>query len=158
MKILNLTGGWNLMEAGEDVTNMNIKNALPAESYDHIVARHSMPVLYVDEILPKLKEMVDHLNKNGRLHIVTPCFEWAAGLAFKSEVPPSFYFTLYGSKEYPYHSCYTIQWLRDTLEALGLVIREAKTTTAVVRDGDKDYQTLENHIIGIKYHDPDPLD
>ncbi len=161
MNTLYLTGGWEskVKEVnGEPVLSSTIQQPLPDGLFDLIICDHSLQCLEINEVLPKLKELYDHMAPRGELHLTFPSFEWLAGVAFHPTAAPIVQSILFGAKEYPHRTAHTIAWLRPILEQMGLVIREAKAINSRVKTVEGSIEeAIENYVIAKKYNEPDPI-
>lgn len=129
-----------------------LKNDL--EKKDVIIAFHSLQKCEAQEVPAVINKMVKDLAIKGELWVYVPSFEWATAQTADNTPSPAFHSMLFGEKENPNRSTFTILWLRSLMEFSGLVIRNARHEPIMLKNGTAEIPALMNIVIGCKYEEP----
>jgi hypothetical protein len=118
--------------------------------YEVVIAHHCLPMIEAGDVLKFATKMASLVRIGGELWLITPCFEWCAQQAEQDKPNPLIHVVLFGSKEEPHRSAYTLYWLRSIIEGIGMIPYAATQEVYTIHMGDKSAQLLQNHVIGHK--------
>jgi hypothetical protein len=120
--------------------------------YELIFAMQVMQYIERGNVNAVARKLSDLLSNGGELWVTTPCLEWAAHKIMKNEADASTQFILFGNDDDPpYHSGYTLLWLRSLIESTGLITRKATQGILQMEQDGKKLSIPENTLIAMRF-------
>jgi hypothetical protein len=158
MKVLNITieGGEpnckQIFPADAQIDTIAIKELLayPEGVYDAIYCHNCLPVVENVDVIDTVKKMVSLLREDGELWLVTPSLEWCAQRILDAKPDRLAMLFLFGSDVH-FRTGYTLRWLRNLIEASGIITRMATQEALEVFVNDQKTIVPVNTIVGIKH-------
>ena len=117
------------------------------EKFDLIFCTHALQSLWATELSEAFKKLVDDLAHMGELHIHVPAIEPAVKSIIKNVVDPLAFYVLWGTRGRPFHSGFTLEWLRATVEAAGGLVRSANMGMFRLQREDEVIDAIEHVVI-----------
>lgn len=134
---------------GAEVDHAQIQTMLD-KHYDVIYCSNSLQGVEAKEVTRYLRVFCEQLNDRGELWVITPSLEWAANEALNKEPNPVLNYVLYGPKEYPTRTGFTLALLRNLIEDAGLIARKAYQEQVLMQTSKGDIIVPQNVVIGWK--------
>lgn len=95
------------------------------ERFDMILCVHTLQTLWAAQIGDAVKKLVGDLAHRGELQIHVPATEHAAKALIKDETDPIAFYMIWGTEKRPFHTGFTLMWLRAIIEQSGAIVRRA---------------------------------
>ena len=114
---------------------------------------------YEPRVVPDtIKRLYDCVAIKGELWISTNSFEFSANQAFVDVPHPAFHWALFGNSDSPHRSAFTLRWLRELVENVGLIMREAHQEKLIISNKGHELEVPINFIVGWKYEIANPAE
>lgn len=145
MKVLQIGQGSELVKQFYPDAEIDVVAMKPKKNtrYDAVVAFMVLQKVFIKDITNTLKMWVDALNVGGTIVILVPSLEWAAFQILTPEPNPALYRHLYGTKDNPVNSMYTMMMLRHYLASAGIAVTHAKTGEYTLGEYTADCHIIE---------------
>ena len=135
----------------------DIAAPLPVElvgTFDLVLALHVMEHMDRVSVVNAFKNAASALKNMGEIWVAVPSLEWACDKILSHQEGTYVQQIVFGGQAdvWDYHRCgFTMRALRQMVEISGLVIKKAYQSTFTVRGEDKEYECIQNVVIGAKY-------
>jgi hypothetical protein len=109
-----------------------------------------------DKVVEVIRNISEAVRSGGELWVLVPSLEFACGEILAGRDSPGIQGLLFGGQLHPwdYHRCgFTLKELRFMLEISDMVIRRCYQSPLVIIINDKEYRTLQNVVVGMRYVD-----
>lgn len=158
MRVLKIIGDIDIkLELIEDteITRVGLDDYIATdydEPFDMILCVHALQTLWADEIGPVIIKLLKDLKDRGELRIHVPATEQALKSMLRQQQDPMAFYMVWGTKDNPFHSGFTLLWLRALIEQAGAVIRLADMGIFTVKQGEKDVKGVEHVVVATVIH------
>lgn len=136
----------------------DIRKPFPSElkgAFDIVYASHVLEHIDRDKVVQTAKEIASCVRNGGEVWFVVPSMEWAAKQIMDEHDTIGVQAVIYGGQDNPwqYHKVgFTLNALRYVAETeCGLIVRRAVQSPLFIRKAGKDYDALQNIVVGMRY-------
>ena len=153
MRVLKIIGDIDIkLELPEDaeIVDVKINDYLVTEydeKFDIILCVHALQTLWVGQTTQAIEKLVDDLADRGELHVHVPATEQALKSMLRQQQDPMVFYMIWGTKDRPFHSGFTLLWLRALIEQTGASIRRAEMGVFKMQQGEKEVRGVEHVVI-----------
>jgi len=124
------------------------------EQYDVILAQHYLQEIHRYDVLDVLKHWREHLEDEGQLYLTVTDLMWVAEtVKHEWNASPNVMAALFGDKDAPHHSAYTMDMVRDVVDRAGFVTKEARTGPYTLGTGENEIIARQLLVVAEKRDD-----
>lgn len=153
MRVLKIIGKIDInINVPEDavITTVSINDYLNTqyeEKFDFIFCVYVLQSLWTNKVGSAISKLVNDLAHMGELHIYVPAAEQAAKALIKGGDDPITFYQLWGTKEFPTHTGFTLVWLRALVVQAGALVRRANLSQFKLSYEDKEVTALGHFLL-----------
>lgn len=123
------------------------------EKFDIILCVQVLQTLWAAQVGQAIEKLVEDLEHMGELHIHVPATEQAAKALLKEEADPVAFYLLWGTEDRPFHTGFTLTWLRAEVMAAGAIVRSANIGLFNLRFNEREVRAPEHVVIATVVRD-----
>ena len=160
MRVLKIMGDVdiqiNLPEDAE-VTTVRLEDFINTDygdlKFDIIACVHVLQTLWSHEVFDAIQKLVDTLANKGELYIHVPGIEQAVKPLIKNTLDPVAFYLIWGSEKTPFHTGFTLMWLRQLVMKAGGIVRNANVGLFNLEYSGKKVKGIEHHLLATVVRD-----
>jgi hypothetical protein len=159
MRVLKVVGDIDVnLDLPEDteITEIGLEDYLEAtyeEKFDLIFCVHVLQALWASQVSDVIGKLVSELKQGGELHIHVPATEQAAKALLLNETDPVAFYMIWGTEKRPFHTGFTLLWLRAILTQVGAIVRNANMGIYNLTFNGREAKAVEHVVIATVIRD-----